>query len=324
MSGQKIIILSTGGTIAMTADSPRSGGNLKLGAAGLLAAVPGLGEIATIEGRDVLAKPSASFTLLDLKTIADAASKAAQQADGVVITHGTDTLEETAFALSLLVHTETPVIITGAMRRPDQPGADGPANIAAACRVAASPAARGKGILVVIGDEIHSGAFVRKIHSFRPHAFSSLGPLGWVVEDRVRFFLAPVQHLPRLSCGDATPVVPILETGICFEQEIVELLGSSKINGLVLNATGAGHIAAHVVPALERIAERIPVIFASRTGSGETLRKSYGFPGSETDLIQRGLIPAGSLDARKARIVLLLALSSRLDIGTIRTLFDGF
>lgn len=90
------------------------------------------------------------------------------------------------------------------MRRPDQLGADGPANI-----VAASPTARGKGVLVVIGDEIHSSAFVRKIHSFRPNAFCSLGLLGWVAEDRVRFFLAPAQHPPRLSCGDAMPVVPI-------------------------------------------------------------------------------------------------------------------
>jgi L-asparaginase len=308
----------------MTAGSPQAGGNIILGAADLLAAAPSLGEIATIEGRDVLAKPSSSFTLSDLKTIADAASKAAQEADGVVITHGTDTLEETAFALSLLVQTETPIVITGAMRRPDQLGADGPANIVAACRVAASPTARGKGVLVVMGDEIHSSAFVRKIHSFRPHAFSSLGPLGWVAEDRVRFFLAPAQRPPRLSYGDATPVVPILEAGICFEQEIVELLGSSTINGLVLNATGAGHVPDRVVPALECIAERMPVIFASRTGLGETLRKSYCFPGSETDLIQRGLIPAGILDARKARIVLLLALSSRLEIGTIRTIFDNF
>jgi len=322
--GHKIIILSTGGTIAMTAEPPQAGGNIKLGAAGLLAAIPDLGEIAIIEGRDVLAKPSCSFTLSDLKIISNAAWKAAQEADGVVITHGTDTLEETAFALSLLVQTETPLVITGAMRRPDQLGADGQANIVAACRVAASPAARGKGVLVVMGDEIHSSAFFRKIHSFRPHAFSSLGPLGWVAEDRVRFFLAPAQHPPRLSCGDARSVVPILEAGICFEQEIMDLLSSSTINGLVLNATGAGHIAAHVVPALERITERMPTVFASRTGSGETLRNSYSFPGSERDLIQRGLIPAGSLDARKARIVLLLALSSRLEIGTIRTIFDNF
>lgn len=322
--GRNIIILSTGGTIAMTAESPQAGGDIKLDAAGLLAAIPNLGEIATIEGRDILAKPSSSFTLSDLKTISDTASKAAQEADGVVITHGTDTLEETAFALSLLVQTETPIVITGAMRRPDQLGADGPANIIAACRVAASPTARGKGVLVVMGDEIHSSAFLRKIHSFRPHAFSSLGPLGWVAEDRVRFFLAPAQHPPRLSFGDAMPVVPILEAGINFEQETVELLSSSTINGLVLNATGAGHIASHIVQALECMAERMPIIFASRTGLGETLRKSYGFPGSERDLIQRGLIPAGSLDARKARIVLLLALSSRLEIGTIRTIFDNF
>ena len=142
----RLILLSTGGTIAMTASSGH-GAAMKFDAAGLIAAIPALGDLAEVEGRDVLAKPSASFTLADIAAIAKAAADAAKAADGVVITHGSDTLEETAFALSMLAQAETPIVLTAAMRRPDQLGADGPANLLSAARVAICPSARGKGVL---------------------------------------------------------------------------------------------------------------------------------------------------------------------------------
>lgn len=322
----RLIILSTGGTIAMAAARGENTATLKLGAAALAAAVPQLAELAEIEARDVLAKPSASFTLADIAAIAKAAAEAAAAADGVVITHGTDTLEETAFALSLLAQIETPIVLTAAMRRADQPGADGPGNLLAACRVAASPAARGKGVLIVVDDEIHAAPLIRKAHSFRPHAFSSLpfGPIGYVVEDRIRVALAPVTPLPRLAYGGSAPVVPILEAGPGFEQQTVEALAAGAIDGLVLSLPGAGHVAADAAPALEALAERIPVVFASRTGAGETLRASYAYPGGEIDLIRRGLIPTNGLDARKARIALQLALSNRAGPSEIRALFACF
>ncbi len=322
----RLIILSTGGTIAMAAAQGEIAATLKHGAASLAAALPRLEDLAEIEARDLLAKPSASLTLADLALIATAAAEAAATADGIVITHGTDTLEETAFALSLLVQVDAPIVLTAAMRRADQPGADGPANLLAACRVARAPAARGKGVLVVLNDEIHAAPLIRKAHSFRPHAFSSLpfGPIGYVAEDRVRFALAPACRPPKLAYGEGAPVVPILEAGPGFETQTVDAIAAGAIDGLVLSLPGAGHVAAGAAPSLAALAQRIPVVFASRTGAGETLRASYAYPGGEIDLIRRGLIPANGLDARKARIALQVALSSRASLAEIRALFDCF
>ncbi len=319
-----VTLLTTGGTIAMTAPGRGQGGTLALDGAALSAGVTGLEAIARVEVRNVLAKPSASFTLADLGAIAAAATDAARTSDGVVITHGTDTLEETAFALALLVRTETPLVLTAAMRRPDQLGADGPANLAAAIRVAASPAARGLGVLVVIDDEIHSGPLVRKAHSFRTHAFSSapFGPIGWIAEDRVRIALAPSWDLPRLTYGGGAPVVPIIEAGPGLEPVVVEALAGIA-RGLVVALPGAGHVAADAVAPLAKLAAGRPVVFASRTGAGETLRASYGFGGGEIELIGKGLIPAGPLDGRKARILLQLLLAEGADVERVRTVFAG-
>ena len=208
----RIALLTTGGTIAMTT----SGKGAHLGAAPpfvemLSRTLPDVEVTLT----PVLARPSAGFTPTDIAAIAQTANEAAMNYDGVVITHGTDVLEETAFALEILTRTETPIVITGAMRLANQPSADGDANLIAAVRVAAAKAARGRGVLVVFDDEIHWAPLAKKRHAFRTHAFSSepFGPLGWVVEDRVRFTLTPDKRLPHLTWGGRETVVPILEVG---------------------------------------------------------------------------------------------------------------
>ncbi len=322
----RLVILAVGGTIGMTSRAMAGDAAPGLDAKTLASALPQLGDIAEIEARDILAKPSASLTLEDLALIAARAVEAARAADGVVVTHGTDTLEETAFALSLLTHADAPIVLTAAMRRADQPGADGPANLLAAARVAISPEARSKGVLVVMDDEIHAAPLIRKTHSFRTHAFSSspFGPIGHVAEGRVRFALAPAGPMPRLTYGGGAPVVPILEAGPGFEREIIAALEAGAIDGLVMSLPGAGHVAADAAPELGRLAARLPIVFASRAGAGETLRETYGYPGGEMDLIARGLIPAQSLDARKARIALQLLLSEGAGAPTIRAAFGLF
>ncbi|MEP6830232.1 MAG: asparaginase domain-containing protein [Rhizomicrobium sp.] len=301
----RIALLTTGGTIAMTT----SGTGANLGAPPpfvemLNRALPDA-EVTLIP---VLARPSAGFTPTDIAAIAQAANEAATSYDGVVITHGTDVLEETAFALELLTRTETPIVVTGAMRLANQPSADGDANLIAAVRVAAAKAARGRGVLVVFDDEIHWAPLAKKRHAFRTHAFSSepFGPLGWVVEDRVRFTLTPEKRLPHLNWGGRETVVPILEVGPGLEPALLQQF--PKCDALVLSLPGGGHIA-DTTPAL-LAALPIPVVFASRTGAGETLSKSYGFAGGEIDLINRNLIPAGPLDARRARMALAILLSN--------------
>lgn len=314
----RIALLTTGGTIAMTATD--KGANLGVAPPFLEMLAQNLPDI-EVSLVPVLARPSAGFTPADIAAIAQAADKAAKSHDGVVITHGTDVLEETAFALELLTRTETPIVVTGAMRLANKPSADGDANLIAAVRVAASKAARGKGVLVVFDDEIHWGPLAKKRHAFRTHAFSSepLGPLGWVAEDRVRFVLAPEARLPHLRWGGRETLVPILEVGPGFEPELIRQL--PKCDALVLSLPGAGHIA-DTAPAL-LASLPMPVVFASRTGAGETLSKSYGYAGGEMDLIKRGLIPAKYLDARRARIALAILLSEDESKEKIAAFFES-
>lgn len=310
----------------MTTGSGKGDSAIRLDAAKLIAAVPQLKHLAAVETRDRPAKPSASLSIGDIAALAAAASEAAAAGDPVVILHGTDTLEESAFAVSLLTRTDAPIVLSGAMRMADQPGADGPANLLAAVRVALAPASRGMGVLVVLDDEIHSGPLVRKAHSFRPHAFSSLpfGPIGHIAEGRVRFALGPAERPPFLTYGGGAPVAPILEAGPGLEPQILEALAGAAIDGLILSLPGAGHVAAEAAPALGHLARKIPVLFASRTGAGGALCASYAYPGGEIDLIRRGLIPARTLDARKARIALQLLLSKAADLRAIRGFFDAF
>jgi L-asparaginase len=314
----RIALLTTGGTIAMQA-SPKGA------ALGTPPPFVNMLERALPEVQvtliPVLSRPSAGFSIADIAAIGHAAQAAAARHDGVVITHGTDVLEETAFALELITRTDTPIVMTGAMRLANQPSADGDANLIAACRVAGSQAARGKGVLVVFDDEIHWAPLAKKRHAFRTHAFSSepFGPIGWVVEGRVRFTLKPEGRLPHLSWGGHETVIPILEVGPGLEPALVKDL--PKCDALVLALPGGGHIADTTPALLEALP--MPVVFASRTGAGETLSRSYGYAGGEMDLIARGLIPAGPLDARRARIALAILLSNRTTKEGIASFFGG-
>lgn len=286
------------------------------------AAFPGAGDV-EVTPLQVFSLPSADLDPGHLLQLRDAILGLEAQVDGIVVTHGTDTLEETAFALHLLLEGNRPVVLTGSMRTPDALGADGVANLAAAGRVALSPDARGLGVLVVLNDEIHSAAFVRKVHASRPSAFSSapLGPLGWVSEDRVRILLHPAPSArPRLRAGDRVPHVSALPLYADTPASLLEAAAAAG-QGLVVELFGAGHAPASLLDLLGEIAADRPVVFASRTGGGETLRATYGFPGGEIELIRRGLVGAGMLDARKARVALALLLSGGAGLPEVRDWF---
>jgi L-asparaginase len=228
--------------------------------------------------------------------------------DGVVITHGTDLMEMTSFALSLLLDIDIPVVLTGAMRRPDLPGADGPANLLSAFQVVVSEEAKGAGVLVVMNGEIIPGFFAKKQHSFLPQAFSD-NAIGWVAEERVRLFYKEQAKKPRLSLGDKHSSILVLEGGFDITRSDISVINFEKLDAFVLSITGAGHVSGAITGDLEDIAKRIPTVFASRTGAGETYKSYYGYEGSERDLISKGLIPGGYLNARQVRMLLLLAYS---------------
>lgn len=270
---------------------------------------------------DLFAKPSASIALADVQEIADRIMESLNRGYcGAVVTHGTDTLEETAFALSLLMPTTCPVVVTGAMRHPEVPGADGPANLAAAILVAASPDAEGLGPCVLFGDEIHAPHLVRKIHSSRPHAFTSdpFGPMGHVVEGRVDLQMRPTRRSTPLRVRGAVPAVPVIQAGLDLEPETIAAFTDAKIGALVIAGAGGGHVSSRAVDAISNLARAIPVIITSRVGMGHTLTRSYAYGGSEIDLAQRGVINGGRWRPAQARIVVQLLLSenrSRQDIA---------
>jgi L-asparaginase len=331
---RRILLVALGGTIAMTGTG--RGVAATMTADDILAAVPGLDrlgvDLETITFRN---QPSASLSVPDLLGLYELI--APREAYGVVVTQGTDTLEETAYALDLLHDGPFALVMTGAMRNPTLAGADGPANVLAAVAVAASPDARDLGCLVVASDEIHAARRVRKTHSTSVATFASPdgGPLGYLVEGVPRFVNRPARrsrsYPPTVSppaavpsgTGDGTeqatltydrdeqvwlPRVGVYTATLGDDGALLEDF-SSTLDGLVIAAFGVGHVHSAWPERLSRITARIPVVLASRTGAGPVLRSTYDYPGSELDLLRRGLIPAGFLHPYKARLLLQFLLS---------------
>lgn len=312
MTKPKVLVLALGGTIA-TARS--EGGGLVPGLSGeaLVAGVPALAQLADIEARTFRQLPSPHLGFDDVEALArEIAAARSQGVHGVVVTQGTDTIEETAFALDLILQAgDMPVVVTGAMRNPTLPGADGPANLLAAVQTCVSPQGRGLGCLVVMNDGIHAARFVRKTHTSSTATFSSpaTGPIGWVVEQSVRIPLLPRPVPPLALAAQPRAVrVPLVPVAMGDDETVVEAIAGAPIDGMVVMGAGGGHVTEAAARALERAAARMPVVLASRCGAGEILSGTYGFAGGEIDLQRRGLLRAGWLDAVKARVLLTLLL----------------
>lgn len=323
-SARRVVVFGLGGTIAMS--SSGAGGVVPaLSADQLVAAVPGLAESGVIvEVEDFRRVPGASLTFDDLSALAAAIEeKLAAGVDGVVITQGTDTIEETAYLLDLTHTRPEPVVVTGAMRNPTLAGADGPANLLAAVQTAASLDAREVGVVVVFADEIHSAVRVRKTHATSGHTFVSAngGPLGYLVEGRPRIINRPSSRNTVPAAADPQPVEVGLVTIVLGDTGTLLEASADRVNGLVVAAFGVGHVPQRIVDTLTDLVERMPVVLASRTGAGSVLAQTYAFPGSESDLLGRGLISAGFLDPLKARILLHQLLTAGNDLATIRTVF---
>jgi L-asparaginase len=315
-----VAVLATGGTIAMRAERAEAGAVPRLTGAELVAAVPGLGGSGIeVTVRDVQQAPGASVTPTDMFAVAAAAREAvAAGAAGVVVTQGTDTIEETAYFLDLVYGGLAPIVVTGAMRNPSLAGADGPANLLAAVQTAAHASTRGLGCVVVFGNEVHEGRWVRKTHSVSPHAFTSpdVGPVGYVLEGRPRLLRGPTRQAKLTVPATGAPAnhrIALVTMAFDDDGELLRRIDEASFAGLVVAAFGAGHVPAATVPILADLAARMPVVLASRTGAGPTLTDTYGFPGSERDLLDRGLISAGFLHPLKARILLYLLTAARTD-----------
>lgn len=306
----RVEIIALGGTIACAPDASTLGVAPALTGADLAVAVPQLHAVAEIGARNLSNLPS---TEIDLPLLFELAAAIRAHEDdgvsGVVVTQGTDTIEETAFLLHLLHRGSIPVVVTGAMRNPSLPGADGPANLFAAVACAADAKCRDLGVIVVFDDVIHSAAWVQKRDTASTGAFWSPAPMGWMTESSPALYARPQRgatfDIPQAA---SLPFVPILKPGLSDTPLLLDACLNVGASGLVLDLAGGGHVHSSWLNPLTAVSERIPVVFSSRTRGGRVLSQTYGQVGGEIDLLNRGLKGSGDLDALKARLVLMMAL----------------
>ncbi|CAH1665928.1 asparaginase [Chelatococcus asaccharovorans] len=315
-----ILVVSLGGTITMTKGAA-PGLLPTLTADDLLRRAPALASLAEIETWPLASLPSASLGIARIVELARALrQRFAEGCDGAVVVQGTDTLEETAFLLDCLIPEAQPVVVTGAMRGNDAPGADGPANLGDAVRVAADALSRGKGALVVFDGDIHAARFVRKTHTVSLSAFRSVGraALGSVVEDEVRFWDRGIARVPPIDSVDPARERPValFRFAMGADDRVLKCLPDLGYGGLVIEGAGGGHVSAALMPAVRELAAKMPVVLASRCPEGPVLRATYAYPGSEMDLLAAGVLHAGDLCGLKARLLLsLLLMSEREEAG---------
>lgn len=314
-------ILGAGGTIAMTG-GPGDSATPALDAEELVAAIPGLGERAGLEARTVVNLPSAHLTLPDQLLICREARDAARRGIGVVVTHGTDALEDTAMLCDVVHDAEAPIVFTGAIRPATAPGADGPANLLDAVSVAASHQAAGAGVLVVFGGEIHHARCARKTDTTSLTAFSSpqTGPMGRVTEGHPTFW-SKMPRNPPLDPPDLERRVLVVPAMAADDGTLARAALSTEPDGLVIGTLGAGHLAPELMEMWADAATRIPIVAYCRPERGVVLTGTYGYAGSERDLRGTDIIPAGFLSPQAARMKLLACVASGLSIDEVRWAF---
>ncbi|KEC55721.1 asparaginase [Bartonella koehlerae] len=325
---KKIAIGTLGGTIAMAADNF---GQMQpiLTSDILIKSVPDLDSIADIHAQTLMQIPSGS---LSFKSLFEIIKWATQQikagAEGIVLTQGTDTVEETAFFLSLYWNKAEPLIVTGAMRLPCEAGADGPANILAATRVAVHPQSRNRGVLVVINDTIHSPYWIQKSHTVKIETFQSslAGVLGIILEGKLiyftdRNFFPTTFDLPK-NYGHQ---VALLYSSLSSDTHLMKFcFESGHYAGVVIAGFGSGHCSFEEADIVRQYTQKMPIIIASRTYTGPTTRKTYGYKGSEVDMIASGALMSGYLSAVKARLLLWAFLAQGLSLEQINAYWNDW
>jgi len=322
-----VVILATGGTIAGAGASALNSATYaaaKVPVDKLLAGLPELANIANVKGEQVSQIASESFTNDNLMKLGKRISALVKQSDvdGIVVTHGTDTLEETAYFLNLVIRTSKPIVVVGSMRPGTALSADGALNLFDAVSVAASKDAAGKGVLVTMNDEIQSGRDVTKTINIKTEAFKSQwGPLGMVVEGNNYWFRAPVKrHTAQSEFNiddfDALAPVEIVYGYGNVPRIALDAVAKSGIKAVIHGGTGNGSVADRIVPALQEVrAKGIQVVRSSRVPEGFVLRNAEQ-PDDKYDWVV-----AHDLNPQKARILAAVALTKNVDSKELQRIF---
>jgi len=309
---KRITILATGGTIAMTHTDAAGGAVPILSGADFLAAIPR--DLAEIRVEEFSNLPSAHFTVDHVWKLSRrvAALVARAEVDGVVVTHGTDVLEESAYLCDITIETRKPIVFTGAMRAASDPGYEGVANLIAAIQTAASDDARDCGTLVVFNDEIHTARDVTKTHTTALETFLSpgFGPIGRVYSDCAVIARKPMyrKFIPatRLESN-----VHLLKLAVGMSDGLLEyLVDVVGARGIVIEGLGGGRVPPWWLPTIERAVKNgVAIVIASRTGTGRTIDR-YGYAGAHRELVQIGCWFTDGLNGQKARMKLMAALGT--------------
>ncbi len=262
---------------------------------------------------DFLNLPSPHMTLEAMMSLYQKIKQETEQFDGFVITHGTDTLEETAYFLDTMAIPQKPIVLTGAMRSSNELGSDGVYNYLTALRVAADDKSADKGVLVVMNDEIHAAKYVTKTHTTNISTFQTPthGPLGLVTKREILFFKTAEPRV-RFDLNRVAGLVPIIKSYADMDSLLLESLVHTNVNGIVIEALGAGNLPPSVLPALDKLIEKgIPLVLVSRCFNG-IAEPVYSYQGGGVELEDKGILFVKELNAQKARIKLLIALEAGL------------
>lgn len=320
---KNILLLHTGGTIAMSEDH-ETGAVTPEGQNPLETNLKALEKHAKITSEQYVNIPSPHMTPKIMFELAKHVDEKIikEKYDGVIITHGTDTLEETAYLLDLLIQTSIPVIVTGAMRSSNEMGADGPYNLLQALRVAICDEAYRKGVLIVLNDEIHTAKNVTKTHTSNIATFQSpqYGPIGTVTKRGVFFHHIPTKRdsyvIKKLS-----KKVLLLKAFAGMDDELIQAVSSMKLDGVVIEAFGQGNLPPNMVPSLEKLLlNQIPIVLVSRCFNG-IVQDTYGYDGGGRQLKKLGVIFTNGLNGQKARLKLMVALELTNNHDDLQELF---
>jgi L-asparaginase len=324
----KVMILSTGGTIAMdrTSTSEHPVPSLK-GQDFQQRLAQHLPDDLEVSAEDIINIPSAHISLRNIQKISQTVNRYAsrEEWDGMVITHGTDTMEESAYFIHLCYAGSLPVVYTGAMRSANETGYDGLRNLLSSIQVASSPQAANLGALIVINEQIHSAGELRKLHTQRVDAFQSppYGPVGEIAFGKVSIARSVTRPSPVLEPRYATPV-PLVPLTADFEEALLDAIQEMSPKGIVIEALGGGRVPPKILPHLTRFIEAgVHVVMTTRCGIGPVV-DAYGYQGAHRHLKELGCHFAHHLSGSKARIKLMLALGNGLTSDSqLRAVFEG-
>ncbi|MGM0921673.1 MAG: asparaginase [Bacillota bacterium] len=318
-----IFVIHTGGTISMSEDETT--GEVKQGESNpLLQNLLKFNDI-VITAKELFYLPSPHITPKEMLELKETIEKVCQKdkIDGIVITHGTDTLEETAYFLDLTLNVNIPVVITGAMRSSNELGSDGLYNLVSSIQVAASKEAAEMGVLVVMNDEVHSAKNATKTHTSNVATFQSpqYGPIGIVNKRGVAFHHKPISQT-SLAVASLTKQVLLLKAYAGMDETILKAIEDLKLDGLVIEALGQGNLPPKMMTSLKKLMNLgVKIVIVSRCFNG-IVQDVYAYEGGGKTLKDAGIIFSNGLNGQKARLKLMIALETTQDAGELQEIFS--